>query len=103
MVGWFGWTPEERGPHANSPEACPTSRPRRPLRHTGGQTPGEDVARAAGVSTATAYKHFPTKHALIGAVYQAARRSSLSPCGWPVGPRRGLKAIPLGILGHFSA
>jgi AcrR family transcriptional regulator len=29
----------------------------------------EDVARHAGVSTATAYNHFPTKHALIAHVY----------------------------------
>ncbi|WP_161631732.1 TetR/AcrR family transcriptional regulator [Pseudonocardia asaccharolytica] len=33
------------------------------------QTRVEDVAAAAGVSTATAYNHFPTKHALIGHVY----------------------------------
>ena len=30
----------------------------------------EDIAQAAGVSAATAYNHFPTKHALIGHVYQ---------------------------------
>jgi AcrR family transcriptional regulator len=29
----------------------------------------EDVAQAAGVSAATAYNHFPTKHALLGHVY----------------------------------
>lgn len=29
----------------------------------------EDIARAAGVSAATAYNHFPTKHALVGHVY----------------------------------
>lgn len=29
----------------------------------------EDVAAAAGVSAATAYNHFPTKHALLGHVY----------------------------------
>jgi len=29
----------------------------------------EDIATAAGVSAATAYNHFPTKHALLGAVY----------------------------------
>jgi AcrR family transcriptional regulator len=29
----------------------------------------EDIAAAAGVSVATAYNHFPTKHALLGAVY----------------------------------
>jgi AcrR family transcriptional regulator len=29
----------------------------------------EDVAAAAGVSAATAYNHFPTKHTLVGAVY----------------------------------
>jgi AcrR family transcriptional regulator len=30
----------------------------------------EDIADAAGVSQATAYNHFPTKHALLGAVYE---------------------------------
>ncbi|OLT22070.1 hypothetical protein BJF78_33430 [Pseudonocardia sp. CNS-139] len=29
----------------------------------------EDVAEAAGVSAATAYNHFPTKHALVAAVF----------------------------------
>ena len=29
----------------------------------------EDVAAAAGVSAATAYNHFPSKHALVGHVY----------------------------------
>ncbi len=29
----------------------------------------EDIATAAGVSNATAYNHFPTKHVLIGHVY----------------------------------
>lgn len=29
----------------------------------------EDIAVAAGVSAATAYNHFPTKHALVGHVY----------------------------------
>jgi AcrR family transcriptional regulator len=30
----------------------------------------EDIADAAGVSPATAYNHFPTKHALLGTVYE---------------------------------
>lgn len=30
----------------------------------------EDIADAAGVSSATAYNHFPTKHALLGVVYE---------------------------------
>ncbi len=30
----------------------------------------EDIADAAGVSPATAYNHFPTKHSLLGAVYE---------------------------------
>ncbi len=29
----------------------------------------EDVAKAAGVSTATAFNHFPTRHALMGHLY----------------------------------
>jgi AcrR family transcriptional regulator len=35
----------------------------------------EDIASAAGVSSATAYNHFPTKHALIGHVYAPLLRS----------------------------
>ena len=34
----------------------------------------EDIADAAGVSSATAYNHFPTKHALLGAVYEPHAR-----------------------------
>lgn len=34
-----------------------------------GSTRMEDIAEAAGVSPATTYNHFPTKHALIGEVY----------------------------------
>ena len=35
-----------------------------------GRTRVEDIAQAAGVSPASAYNHFPSKHALIGAVYR---------------------------------
>jgi AcrR family transcriptional regulator len=34
-----------------------------------GNTRMEDVAAAAGVSAATAYNHFPSKHALVGHIY----------------------------------
>jgi AcrR family transcriptional regulator len=34
------------------------------------ETRMEDVAAAAGVSAATAYNHFPSKHALVGQVYR---------------------------------
>ena len=37
----------------------------------------EDIAQAAGVSAATAYNHFPTKHALLGHVYQPLVRPLL--------------------------
>ena len=35
----------------------------------------EDIASAAGVSSATAYNHFPTKHVLIGQVYAPLLRN----------------------------
>jgi AcrR family transcriptional regulator len=35
----------------------------------------EDIASAAGVSNATAYNHFPTKHVLIGHVYAPLLRN----------------------------
>ncbi|GAA2876816.1 hypothetical protein GCM10010472_38050 [Pseudonocardia halophobica] len=41
------------------------------------ETRVEDVARVAGVSPATAYNHFPTKHALIGAAYAVAWQEGL--------------------------
>lgn len=37
----------------------------------------EDVAAAAGVSAATAYNHFPSKHALVGQVYAPLLRPLL--------------------------
>jgi AcrR family transcriptional regulator len=37
--------------------------------HGWGSTRMEDVAAAAGVSAATAYNHFPSKHALVGHIY----------------------------------
>jgi AcrR family transcriptional regulator len=40
----------------------------------------EDVAAAAGVSTATAYNHFPTKHSLVGQVF-APHAAALLPPG----------------------
>jgi AcrR family transcriptional regulator len=43
-----------------------------------------DVARDAGVSTATAYNHFPTKHALVGAVFAKLLEPLLTtPAGEP--------------------
>jgi AcrR family transcriptional regulator len=38
----------------------------------------EDVAAAAGVSAATAYNHFPSKHVLVGCVYGPLVRPLLS-------------------------
>jgi AcrR family transcriptional regulator len=38
----------------------------------------EDVAAAAGVSAATAYNHFPSKHVLVGTVYGPLVRPLLS-------------------------
>jgi AcrR family transcriptional regulator len=38
----------------------------------------EDVAATAGVSAATAYNHFPSKHALIGRVYEPMVRSLIT-------------------------
>jgi AcrR family transcriptional regulator len=38
----------------------------------------EDVAAAAGVSAATAYNHFPSKHVLVGSVYGPLVRPLLS-------------------------
>ena len=35
----------------------------------------EDIASAAGVSSATAYNHFPTKHVLVGHVYAPLLRN----------------------------
>lgn len=56
----------------------------------------EDVARAAGVSSATVYKHFPTKADLFGGV--AARfwenePGAAPPTPAPGDPRAGLQAI----------
>lgn len=41
------------------------------------ETRMEDVARVAGVSPATAYNHFSSKHALIGAAYAGAWQEGL--------------------------
>jgi AcrR family transcriptional regulator len=38
----------------------------------------EDVAAAAGVSAATAYNHFPSKHVLVGSVYRPLVRPLVS-------------------------
>src|SRR5258706_10884189 len=41
----------------------------------------EDIAQAAGVSAATAYNHFPTKHALLGHVYRPLVRPLIVQAG----------------------
>lgn len=41
----------------------------------------EDIAAAAGVSAATAYNHFPSKHVLVGCVYAPLVRPLLTQAG----------------------
>ena len=47
----------------------------------------EDIAQSAGVSAATAYNHFPTKHALLAQVYAPIINPLLAAS--PPGHRRG--------------
>lgn len=54
------------------------------------------VARAAGVSTGTLFKHFPTKAALFGAIMEQLWQPDSGPdrpCPTPGEPRAGLVAI----------
>lgn len=48
----------------------------------------EDIADAAGVSSATAYNHFPTKHALLGAVYEPYVRGHIRQAEQDITERR---------------
>lgn len=48
----------------------------------------EDIADAAGVSPATAYNHFPTKHALLGAVYEPHVRGLIRQAEQDIAARR---------------
>jgi AcrR family transcriptional regulator len=76
------WMPPADDPPSDDPRAraarTKRDRTRRALLDAADSTFGsrgwartrmEDVAQAAGVSAATAYNHFPTKHALLGHVY----------------------------------
>lgn len=61
-----------------------------------GHTTLEAVAKAAGVSTGTLFKHFPTKAALFGAIVERAfeNEPGAVPAMPPAGdPRQGLLAI----------
>ncbi|MHA6619809.1 TetR/AcrR family transcriptional regulator [Pseudonocardia sp. DLS-67] len=53
-----------------------------------GATRIEDVAEAAGVSPATAYNHFPTKHALLGTVYEPYVRGHIRQAEQDIADRR---------------
>ena len=46
--------------------------------------PLEDIARAAGVGIGTLYRHFPTREALVEAVYLRRTRRGRLECGHPV-------------------
>jgi AcrR family transcriptional regulator len=50
----------------------------------------EDIADAAGVSPATAYNHFPTKHALLGAVYEPHVRGLIRQAEKDIAARRSV-------------
>ncbi len=52
----------------------------------------EDVAQAAGVSAATAYNHFPTKHALLGYLYQPLVRPLIVQAERDIAARRPVVA-----------
>ena len=57
------------------------------------------VAREAGVSVATVYRHFPTKHDLLAAIYpHAMRRAGLDQ---PVIPR-SMDELRHGLRAHFE-
>jgi AcrR family transcriptional regulator len=50
----------------------------------------EDIADAAGVSPATAYNHFPTKHALLAAVYEPHVRGLIRQAEQDIAARRSV-------------
>jgi AcrR family transcriptional regulator len=81
-VDYAGFMSSPESPRADDPRAraarTKRDRTRRALLDAADTTFGsrgwartrmEDIAAAAGVSAATAYNHFPTKHALVGHVF----------------------------------
>jgi AcrR family transcriptional regulator len=52
----------------------------------------EDIAAAAGVSTATAYNHFPTKHSLVAQVFAPHAATLLHQAERDIAARRPIRA-----------
>jgi len=59
-----------------------------------GETPTvEAAATAAGISRTTAYRYFPTQHALLAAAHPETERESLLPRDPPADPERRLALV----------